>query len=446
MNSLTFTEGTGRLLRSEHAVAYAEEPADDLFALFTDDRPVDFKAVASIIVANNFEMPPFVVIALDSARLFVFGNLDVELGDERLSGSGNDTWVEREVDLTQAVTTGDTGEVRGNLTLGWVSAGGFYFGTHDPAASGDATTAISDAPVAPANQASLAPLPTAAEPDVHEEESEEIDESESVELETAPSTSSDIGQAPVAAPTPEAEIEEGEATDQWDPLADPEVDLERIGEQEVVDTSVPPPPTPSVAIPIEPGEPDLAVETSDDTSAHGLYTPEDTRDTRTPPPPQRPPIPPPPPTPAGITPPPAMIPSDIPPPPDAHASTKALPTIPAPADFQPPTLLRSAKGNIRFDDGQSATVDAGVYVGRHPTKNGLPDKYSSVTIRGEHVSRLHFELAIDGVEAVVRDLGSNSGTEVEINGRRIPVPDGGMQISPGAKIIFADRWAIYETE
>ena len=438
MKSLTFSEGNGRLLRSEHAIVFAKEPSDDLFALFADDRSVDFKSVASIIVANNFEMPAFAVIAIDSARLFVFGNLDVQLGDERLSGSGNDTWVEREVDLSEAIMTRDNGEVRGNLRLGWVAAGSFHFGPDETAAPKDEVAAEQ----------------------LHGHDSElgdgsnhgqqaTSDKDESPNSEAIPPTP--VGTAAPVVLTDEIESDSSSTdgthieSDQWDPLADPNVDLERIGEQAVVDTS-PPPAPPSAPLPPQPADPELAAESSDDMSTDDLYAPEDTRDTRTPPPPQRPSIPPPPPTPAGITPPPSYTASDIPPPPDAQASTKALPTIPAPPEFQPPTLQRSAKGNIRFDDGQSATVDAGVYVGRHPTKNGLPDNYSSVTIRGEHVSRLHFELAIDGAGTVVRDLGSNSGTEVEINGRRITVPDGGMQISPGAKIIFADRWAIYETE
>lgn len=434
MTSLSFSGGDGRLLRSTRAVVFAQEPADTLFALFDNDRSVDFKQVASIIVANNFEMPPFVVVSLDNARIFVFGNLEVQLGEESLSGSGNDTWVEQEVDLSLPITSGVKTGVIGDLGLGWVAAGGFQFGGDEVPETDSAS--IDQSPKddeAPERHAVAEPDRVVVEPDDADDEQIAPD-----------STSLPPLASPVVAESSATPIEDSAADDEWDPLADPDVDLEHIGAQEVVESAIPPPPQilEQTELPGPDIDVDLGMLSPDDP-----YVPDDTRDARTPSPTQSAnSLIPPPPNPVGLTPPPSQQIGAIPPAPGSQPQTKGSPTIPAPAEFQPPSEQPSGRGNIRFDDGQSAVVTRGIYVGRHPTKSGLPDQYSSVTIRGEHVSRLHFELAIESSMVVVRDLGSNSGTEVEINGRRMAVPDGGMQISPGAKILFADRWALYETE
>ena len=106
----------------------------------------------------------------------------------------------------------------------------------------------------------------------------------------------------------------------------------------------------------------------------------------------------------------------------------------------------SVRHVLRFDDGQEIVIGNGVYVGRHPTKNGLPDGYHGTTIRGEHVSRVHWELSLTNGVPQIRDLGSGSGTEVESQGQRIPATAQGVDIAVGATVHFADRWATYTTE
>ena len=205
----------------------------------------------------------------------------------------------------------------------------------------------------------------------------------------------------------------------WDPLADPDVDLAAIGAAPEVE---------SLLDPIEPMEsPTTSPLAEPNESEHKVAEPEE---------------------PAGIRS------APIPPPPSGPPPLQALrsnsdPTLPGPPSFAPPSPQaedadRIASHILAFDDGQEVAVVRGVYVGRHPTKNGLPENYSSATIRGEHVSRVHWELRIENNEALIRNLSSNSGIEVEVRGERIAVPDAGLTIPSGSTVHFADRWATYE--
>ncbi len=104
-------------------------------------------------------------------------------------------------------------------------------------------------------------------------------------------------------------------------------------------------------------------------------------------------------------------------------------------------------GRLRFDDGQEHEVTGGLYVGRHPTKMGLPDGYGTVVVTGQHVSRVHWKLVV-GHRIEVVDLGSTTGTTVVLPATGIQYSVGAedqpMEIVPGTKINFGDRWAVFE--
>ncbi|MEM7340474.1 MAG: FHA domain-containing protein [Actinomycetota bacterium] len=99
---------------------------------------------------------------------------------------------------------------------------------------------------------------------------------------------------------------------------------------------------------------------------------------------------------------------------------------------------------FHLDDGTVIGLDGHHYVGRYPTKMALPDGVTPVTVSGEEVSRLHFEVVIDGSRATVKDLGSAAGTTVERPGRnardvvseRIPT-----RLGDGSIVHFGGRWA-----
>lgn len=122
-----------------------------------------------------------------------------------------------------------------------------------------------------------------------------------------------------------------------------------------------------------------------------------------------------------------------------------IPQLKAPqirADQFAPTIGPSAL-TVRFDDGQEADIDRGLYVGRYPTKNGVPYGYMTITIRSEHVSRIHWEIDLSGAQPSIRDLGSLDGLLLKTDGGE-PVevpPNGSAQIDGEVRVEFGDRWA-----
>lgn len=98
---------------------------------------------------------------------------------------------------------------------------------------------------------------------------------------------------------------------------------------------------------------------------------------------------------------------------------------------------------VRFDDGQEAEIDRGLYVGRYPTKNGVPHGYKAITIRSEHVSRVHWEVDLSGAQPLIRDLGSLDGLLLKTDGSEsVEVhPNGSAQIDGEVRVEFGDRWA-----
>ncbi len=448
MRELKYSHGSGRLRRTPTALAFSVEPNDGLFELIHEADAVDFKALASLVVTADFSVPPFIVLDIPSGKAFVFGEIVVDAGETTLDGSTTTTWIEHTVDLSSTVHVGEVSAPDGALDAGWVSAQSFVFGSPtqetllpESSPSDDVTPSTEGAPLAePAPEFGDTPEPDPPEPETPGEPQPM--------RQNVPSAPAVVVELPAEQhePDPPAAVVTSAQSDDWDPLADPDVNLESIGSAEIIDAPAPPPPPPLVPSPERlPAHEPTTFESGPDN-----FIPDDTVDNKTPDPvadfaPQpRGLSQPPPPSGAPVPPPPS------PPPPLRPLDTKSDPTLPAPPDLAapppPPAPIQAGRHSLRFDDGQYVEISTGAYVGRHPTKNGVPDRYKGVTIRGEHVSRVHWELAVESGVAIVRDLGSNSGTEVEINGRRIEVPTGGTQITPGATIHFADRWANYESE
>lgn len=427
MLELGFVHGPGRLLNTGDWVVFTSDTNPELFELF-DNPATSVKSVAAYIVAHDFEVPAFVALDLSQKSMMLFGDIDLEVDGETLEGSAASTWIERSLDEEARASLGIFSEPDGVLERGWVAAGAFALG---PRARKDGTTARNDIAAAPAEL-------TTSNDEATPEQPSDLEEPEPA--------------SPAAGPAPEIDAEDAseelvdQSSEEWDPLADPDVDLEKIGVVEFVEASPPDASPSSTSMNEEPSA--RGSDNSDVAPGDDNFVPDDTVDSAEPAP-EEAPLPPPP-SPVGLVPPPPTG-GVIPPPPvpeyvPGPLDSKSAPTISAPATPPPPQPPAAGDFSLRFDDGQSVEVRAGAYVGRHPTKNGLPDRYRSVTIRGEHVSRVHWELAVEHGVAIIRDLGSNSGTEVETNGRRIAVPAGGMQIAPGATVHFADRWARFEAE
>ena len=418
MAELRFAYGPGRLLRTESVVAFTAEPNNELFALLQETRTVGGKELSVLLVKQDFDLPAFVILDLASSNVFVFGDLVVEAGDASLDGSAKSTVLEDQIS-SGSVTCGEVNEPDGSLIEGWVSAGAFAFQINDAAMRSSAA----DQPATNEDHAEVEPAIDADQPEARTSGLAPVDDHPEIASETVPDA--DPSVASVAEPKPESPIDVTPAItdDSWDPLADPDIDLASIGAPpEVEELTPPPPPPPSIPAPEAKG-----------------------KDLTPPPTPQSPaPFPAPP-----------VAPPPLAPPPLQPSGRNSDPTLPAPPAFTgsaPPPPPGHLEGSetvqhvLHFDDGQEVVIGNGVYVGRHPTKNGLPDGYQGATIRGEHVSRVHWELSLTNGVAQIRDLGSGSGTEVESQGQRIPATAQGVDIAVGATVHFADRWATYTTE
>jgi len=107
-------------------------------------------------------------------------------------------------------------------------------------------------------------------------------------------------------------------------------------------------------------------------------------------------------------------------------------------------------GCLQLDDGQVIIIHSNLYLGRYPTKSGLPSGYQPVVVRGEHVSRVHWALVVSETgELTAKDLGSTGGTYIEdaTVGKRIALTAGDeYPLRPESTVRFGDRWAKYVTE
>ncbi len=433
MIRLTPLAGEGRVLRVKDHVAFISDHDPDLVDALTSATDL-FKTLAEYIVERSFEVTDLAVVAIEAKAAMLFGDVTLIAGRGQChSAVRTTTWLE--VDLSgQDLIVVQPGSTPPSLELdlksGYVAAGGFVLALIPPDEIADRLREVLRRAEPKNDGAGDRPLAEAEEVDATARESEIAGEPEVSAEAEAPLPPR------VCSPPVDDEISlSSEDSGLFDPLADPSgFDLERLGSEPSVAGPVPTQQPPAAggqrSVGVEPGREAHEVEASS-AAEQDLLAPA----IAIPPPP---PVPLPPPETGGET----ILPLPEPPPPMAPMSPRHGPASPPvnPPDTSPESV------NVRFDDGQSVEVVAGLYVGRHPSKAGLPDGYDAVTIRGEQVSRRHWQLVVSEGRAVVSDLGSAAGTRVERSGGLKIDITGGTEVSPGDRIRFADRWADVESD
>ena len=93
-------------------------------------------------------------------------------------------------------------------------------------------------------------------------------------------------------------------------------------------------------------------------------------------------------------------------------------------------------------------MGAGAHVGRAPDPSLLPAGFQPVTVAGDEVSRVHWELVTgpDGALAV-RNLSRTTVTRLRPPGwygTTVASDDGPTAILPGTTVHFGSRWAVVE--
>ncbi len=418
--------GSGLLIVTSKLVAFSAEPIEEWFSLLAeegDGHELQInRRMAALVVGKEFQVPPFAVIQRDPGSLFCFGNIEVLLGDgSAVNGAATSTWVEHPLSTSQltGLSVGLGIDDRALLGDGTVFAGGFRLVSTQTQSGatvdlGQTEPAGTDVP----SRLDAAPTP----PDSLSQPASPVPAVPVSPAGTEHGNASPNGEPGVAAPhSAEAPAE---PDDDWDPLADPDdLDLASIGAPAPAE-----PPTEVVSTALEAEsapQPNLVPERPAESS--GMFSPgtnlansDDSEPEVADEPTLAPPVRPPP-----------RLGSD-------PVSGGVAPV--APAGGPPATGLV-----VEFDDGRSVAVVDGIYVGRHPSKRGLPDGFDAVVTDGETVSKVHWELVVDGPGvASVRDLGSVNGTFVQVVGSAQQEPVGteaAVEIRPGATVHFGDRWA-----
>ncbi len=436
---MSLLAGTGRAVRHGNLIAYSAAPIAELADLLAVGSTEVFKRLAALVVRHQFDLPAFAVIDATARRAFVFGDLSLRGPGGAISGGQATTWVEAtvaDVDLLACGPEATPADRDTDLVEGTVPAGGFVLSTAPTPSATElrpdtvalpATTALQDVPPNPAPELPLLaePLP-GAEPEPWAEPAPVgVHETDLASAEAPGRTTTTHDRAP-------ARLSILDQPADWNPLANPVgVDLASLGRM---------------------NHPPAAT-----TSGAGGGRPSTVG-----PAPEAPPAPPAPPDnatialrrPLGI---PGGPEAEIPPPPtspvppasvtfddDPGATLPEIPSLTVTADLAEGPVVPA---RLRCDDGQLIEVQVGAYVGRHPTKGGLPEGYVAVTVRGEHVSRVHWKLTVAGDGLLVADLGSASGTSIQLPGWKQAAALEGTAptiVLPGTTVHFADRWAVVE--
>jgi len=423
--SLAVAPGKGRVHRFEGAVAFCPRPISELRAILgTSDDKTLFQKLAALVVSRGFDADPFVVVRTnDAPAVFVFGDITVDASGESIDGRTASTWIERPLPEEFTLQGGDLSQLDEfadcDLIVGTVGAAGFSF---------------SQGADLPKTQSSVQ-TPGATEAETEQPSVETQDLADLPSTEVVPEPASTVQPVTSAEESAELAQLEEEDEDDFDPFAEPDlVDLEMIG-------SVPAPEI-EVAAPELEAELDLADETilpatveESDHDRSGSSS-----------------------QPSGVRPPPTAIPPatttgrsepvGLRPAPTASAAPLSGKPNRAEPDVAVEQRVRSAgPATLRVDDGQQIEVGSGVYVGRYPSKKGLPEGIGEVVVQGEDISRVHWALVAEMSGAfAVEDLGSTSGTKtVGPDGIEQPLNPGARRIiGSGTKIIFGDRWALFE--
>lgn len=420
--------GTGRAVRHGGLIGFSASPIEGFASMLASDRGDVFKQLAALVVQRQFNLPPFAVVDTVALRVFVFGDLSLDWPGGSVSGRQATTWVEATLGDVHSVACGPTGagyDLDTDLVAGSVPAGGFALQAVPEESQGgyDEGRSAPGAPIIPVE----GPMPSPAMDPARDD----------------PVTVAAQPDAPVPGEPP-TRLSILDQPSDWNPLADPiGVDLASLGRVNrapaaPVSTDLaavaPPPAAPPPGRAAAPGDEGAAASagtegteaTAVTTALHlPLATPAG-------------PLPDIPPPPSGPIP--SLVPLD-----DDPGAT--LPEVPSPAVTA--ELVEDSRGPVRLrcDDGQLIEVPVGAYVGRHPTKGGLPEGYVAVTVRGEHVSRLHWKLMVASDSLLVADLGSASGTSIQLPGWNQTAALDGTEptvVPPGTTVHFADRWAVVE--
>ncbi len=457
---LTVAPGEGRVHRSSDAVAFCPVPIPELGDIVrSGGKGSLFRLLAELIVSRSFAITPFVVLRLgDEPTLFLYGDLAVTVSGEQIDGRSTSTWIERPLTKTFSLEAGDTERVSNyadcDLSAGTVAADGFILAPNDtiePSPASDVPASIPAAELAPADTpadvqaaSSDGPTPIGLFPARDAAPSGLASAPEVEEAGSSTATGShDLPPVPHA-PAPIDNTVGTIDDDDFDPFAEPDVvNLELIG-------SVAAPETANEFVPFEPSLPSdpesVVVDESDDRTIASDATP--------PLDPPRGSAPP------GLRAPPSSIPRAA-----VHRDNIEPAAVPPPGGFSPPTPgtgvgqapvadaspaldhVDDRRAMLRVDDGQLHAVGSGLYVGRYPSKKGLPDGYGEVVVQGEDISRVHWRITAEPTGALaVEDLGSTSGTSTVGPDGVAQRLDPGMRriIGPGTKIVFGDRWAMLE--
>ena len=406
MSSVRVISGEGLISRDDRHLIWSADPALDILSRLSTADGDGFKALGSMVLEADFDMAPFAVIDFERSAAFVFGSTTLSTVNGTLDGATTSTWIEKSLELcTGLALNSDAGDadVATDLIEGSVRGGGWVMGDYVPQQDVVPPSDEAEPPEETAGEALDVPV------DVEEEDSTD---------EPAQSMGDSAGsQVEVLLPPGRSEEVQYDEFESDPDLVEP-VDAEGDANSVVVDLMGSE--EDASADPFN-GDVTMVASRTDGPSTLSYESPEE----------------------------------DL-----SGGDSEAVdgPPLRAPGkpqlrsrdvgedDLRPSS--RNPSVHVRFDDGQEVELERGIYVGRHPTKNGLPVGYSSVTIRGEHVSRLHWELDLAGDLPIIRDLGSISGLTLQAEGLD-PMevsPDGEAALAGSVRVEFADRWADIEID
>lgn len=427
MTALQVIPGSGLVTRTERFLSWSSNEELDVARIAEAGGDDAFKQLGAAVLESDFASPSFVVVDLQRCAVMVFGSACLATAEGTLDASTSSTWVERTlrscVDIGANPAAGDHDPAT-DLVLGAVRGAGWVFGalavdddaplvgvalvtedaestaadSPDPFLEGAAADDLRNRPLGLEASSSAEEVPSQPEPSA-------VLDAQPPSSIAAPSVAHDD-----AASSPNGQAEESSAT-----TPDDLVEGENIVGVDLLFNDAPR--TERAAEDVVPrSEPEVGPETLVWQSA----------------------LP------------------DLPEQSDSWlASTEDLPGTPMRApgiprlrtpDEQHPDDLTPAmrkRVQVRFDDGQEIDVVQGLYVGRNPTKRGIPEDFDAVTIRSEHVSRVHWALILTPGAVLIRDLGSSSGLTLKADGLD-PFELGSeaeAALEGPVRVEFADRWA-----
>ena len=428
---LLVAPGSGRAIRSNRFVGFSSAPLPEMVDLLEADDPNTFVSLGSLVFANELSLPPFLVVDLVTASVFLFGDLTLVADETSFSGAEASTWLDSPLPRCGSLSClppDDAAPADTNLVRGVVAASGFQL--LDPQTT---TPARGGLERGPQRFVQAQPTTDAARDStvawLEETQTHELGTEHQRREPEPPLEPMAAGDDLVAADLGDATTDQGRGR-----AADTEIPVDSVVEP-------PPPANPTGrgpdSWPLHPD--DLEMDTTmgaDVSSSTPEPTPPATGNTA--PFEMAPPDPGPMPAPDRVLPPIPVLGVD-----SASEPTTLPPHDPAVAAG---TAQREIAYVLLLDDGTDRVITSGAYVGRNPTKRGnLPPGYVAIGVQSESVSRVHWTLIIDDDGGVqVQDLGSTAGTQLVLpgTGARTGVPvDTPVPIAVGTVILFGDRSA-----